>query len=176
MLWQLIAIIAILLCTLTRTQTEAFGNIYLPKLFKHPAEFEADLSFATNGDMQLANLYRRAHNMDNILRSEIHRSHNDSSGATYTSSRKRHIMELLDRERSRLNRLAREDIARRRIPYKERQRSPLGGDIYQCHFNECQFAQDSDGKILGIPSVPGVTHPYYQNQGYQDNYVWGNAF
>lgn len=170
-----IAAIIAVIYFMSQNRAENYGNIQIGHMFRHPATLDSRGTYTTNGDIQLNNLYRQIHNLDNIMRIEV-MNNTDGAGGDFGSARNRYIAELLDREKSKLKRIIREDIAKRRIPYREKQRSYLGGTLGDCHFGECQFAQDADGKILGIPSVPGVIHPYHQNYGYEDKYVYGHAF
>jgi hypothetical protein len=174
-----IVLIILALIMLKLGTKEMYGNIQLSHIFTHPAELETNKTFLKNGDIALNNLYRQIHNLDNITRVEILRNFGTNfsgAGGDFGSDGNRYMAELLDRNRMRLQAQARNDIAKRRIPYQAQQRSYLGGNLSDCHFGECQFAQDSDGKILGIPSVPGNIHPYHENPGYKDKYVTGGFF
>lgn len=170
----LILAILFIVFVITKTTKENYGNIQLSQIFDDPFRLQTNKDF---GDMKLANWQRRIHNLDNLMRIEVHQpNYNHPGGSIHGTSRERYIAELLHRKINQLQRHAREDIARRRIPYEHNYPSPLGGGIGDCHFNECQFALDSEGAILGIPSVPGVIHPYYENKDYKDRYFHGKIF
>lgn len=117
-------------------------------------------------DLTLTNLYRKWHNIENINRMEVlEHSHVKTPGGGGGINRQFYIAEAMDREAQRLQKLIRDEIAFRRrprsYPYENNPPSPLGGSFNDCHLGDCQWDQDVEGKILGIPSVPGIRHTYY---------------
>ena len=71
--------------------------------------------------------------------------------------------EQIYNEGSRLRNQARQDIAKRRLPFKAQNPSPIGDSFDDCHFGNCQINMDYDERIIGIPSAPGSYHGYYHN-------------
>ncbi len=125
---------------------------------------------SAGGDMELANMYRKWHNMDDIVRTEIF-EHAHLSGATPGgddgTNRQWYIAEALDREQMKLQKQINDHITAKRRPYTDAYadglpHTELGSGYFDCAVTGgCQWQQDLKGQILGIPSVPGVLHPYY---------------
>ena len=118
-----------------------------------------------NGDLVLTNLYRKLHNIDNIMRVDVF-NHLHHPGSAEGNDSIFYTGEWMDREMSKIKSQIRENIAARRRPYAEPYwnqvpTKPLGGNFNECHLGNCQWDLDNDGKILGIPSVPGVRHAYH---------------
>jgi hypothetical protein len=122
------------------------------------------------GDMTLANMYRKWHNMDDIIRHEIF-EHAHISGATPGGdtgiNRQWYIAEALDRENMKIQKQIDDHITAKRRPYTDAYadgvpHTELGSTYSDCATTGgCQWRSDLDGHILGIPSVPGVFHSYY---------------
>jgi hypothetical protein len=117
----------------------------------------------SQGDLVLRNLYRRIHNLEAISRVEIAQN-NDFAGGDHGISKERLAMEHIAREIARLKSYARQEIAKRRQPFRIRNKPPLGYDFNDCYHGDCQLKMDYNERILGIPSVPGNTHSYHYNR------------
>lgn len=128
----------------------------------HP--YGLDPSEEVQGDLTLTNMYRKLHNIEGVNRVGVfEHSHIKTPGGGGGIQRQFYIGEALDREAKRIQKNIRDEIGFRRIPYSDAypENTALGGNFYDCHIGDCQWSQDNEGKILGIPSVPGVRHPYY---------------
>lgn len=125
---------------------------------------------SAGGDMELANMYRKWHNLDDITRHEIF-EHAHLSGATPGgddgTNRQWYIAEALDREQMKVQKQINDHITAKRRPYTDAYAdgvptTAMGGNYFDCAVTGgCQWQNDLNGDILGIPSVPGVLHPYY---------------
>ena len=119
------------------------------------------------GDLTLTNLYRHLHNLEATNRiGVLEHAHIKLPGGGEGTNRQFDISEAFDREKMRIQKRIRDDIAAGRRPYSDAYaegvpHTPLGGNFYECHMGDCQWDLDTQGKILGIPSVPGVRQPYY---------------
>lgn len=119
------------------------------------------------GDMHLATWYRKLHNTEAIARNDVFQDPTHLHPGGGNGIDKRFFLgEALDRNRMLLQKKIRDDIAFHREPWSDAYAdnlptTPLGGNFYDCHLGNCQWKLDYDGKILGIPSQPGVRHPYY---------------
>ncbi len=114
------------------------------------------------GDMKLANMYRQLHNLDDINRQEVlEHSHIAiaTPGGDDGINRQWYIAEGLDRERMKLQRQINDSISEARVPYSDA--FAYGLPHTELGSGCSQYEQDLQGQILGIPSVPGVLHPYY---------------
>ena len=127
-----------------------------------------DPSEEAQGDLVLTNMYRKWHNLEGINRvGVLEHSHLKNPGGDESINRQFYVAEAMDREAMRMQKLIRDDVAFRRRPYtdaypsKGAEHSPLGGNFYECHIGDCQWDHDTEGKIIGIPSVPGTRHSYY---------------
>lgn len=134
----------------------------------HPYTGNADPSDDVPGDMTLANMYRKWHNIEGVNRVEVlEHQHVQNAGGDDGVNRQRYIAEALDREAMKMQKLIRDDIAANRIPWSDAYadnvpRTALGGSYNDCAgAYDCQYDQDMEGDILGIPSVPGTIHSYY---------------
>lgn len=130
-------------------------TFYQAPLFNQAPSFE-------QGDPVLRNVYRRWHNLEAMDRNEIARNH-EFAGARHNTSRKKFIQDHIYREISKLQSVARNDIAKKRVPWRAKNPSPIGDDFGQCHFGDCQLQMDWSERILGIPSSPGNIHSYHYN-------------
>ena len=115
------------------------------------------------GDPVLRDIYRQIHNLEAMTRIEVAQN-NNFPGGNDGSPRERMIMENIALEIARLKDLANKFIAENRMPYVRRDLPPIGGDFDNCYYGNCQYKLDLQEKILGIPSVPGVIHPYYNQR------------
>lgn len=128
-----------------------------------PIPYGLERSEDVPGDLTLTNLYRKWHNIQSVNRiGVLEHSHLKQPGGDDGTNRQFYIAEGMDREAMRMQKLIRDEISYRRRPYTDAYSdSALGGNFYDCHIGDCQWDQDNDGKILGIPSVPGTHHAYY---------------
>lgn len=130
-----------------------------------PRPYGLEPSQEAQGEPTLTNLYRKWHNIEGVNRIGVfEHSHIKTPGGGGGAHRQFYIAEALDREAQKMQKLIRDDIALRRRPHTDAYNdgyAPLGGNFNQCHLGDCQWQQDVEGRILGIPSVPGVRHPYY---------------
>lgn len=132
-----------------------------------PYPYGIDPSEEGQGDLRLTNMYRKWHNIENVNRiGVLEHSHLKQPGGDDGTNRQFYVAEAMDREAMRMQKLIRDDIAFRRRPYTDAYaegvpHTAIGGNFYECHIGDCQWQQDNNGQILGIPSVPGVRHPQY---------------
>ena len=143
------------------------GNYTMHPYTHAPHPYGIDPSEEAQGDLRLTNLYRKWHNIENVNRiGVLEHSHLKQPGGDDGTNRQFYIAEAMDREAMRMQKLIRDDIAAKRRPYTDAYaegvpHTALGGNFYECHIGDCQWDQDNDGKILGIPSTLGTRHPYY---------------
>jgi hypothetical protein len=124
------------------------------------ADTADDIRNQYSSDEVLRNLYRNVHNLEAIDRIEINQN-NGAGGGNHNVNQQQYISEQLYKENSRLQNLARQDIARRRDPMTPQNLPPIGNSFDDCHLGDCQINMDYNERILGIPSVPGTIHSYY---------------
>lgn len=138
-----------------------YMNIANPYDYRYSNETMEQI--APQGDLILTNLYRKLHNLEAMSWNEVMgHSHVKNAGGGEAGDRQFYIAEAIDRERMRIQRQIKDIIASRRIPYTDAfDESPIGGNFYECHMGNCQWDLDIEGKILGIPSVPGIRHTYH---------------
>ena len=116
------------------------------------------------GDEVLRNVYRRMHNLEAVARNEVAQNHGFSPGGGHNINKDNYMLEYIYREGSHLRSQARQDIARRRVPWHARNSSPIGDSFNDCHLGNCQVNMDYNERILGIPSSPGNVHSYHHNK------------
>jgi hypothetical protein len=138
------------------------GILIVAGLFIHDDRRETFYEHQAQGDPKLRNIYRRIHNLEAAGRNEIAQNH-EFPGARHNTSRDVFTLEHIWRENSRLGSLARNEIAKRRVPFRAQNPSAIGDDFNRCHFDDCQLQMDWNERILGIPSVPGNIHTYHTN-------------
>lgn len=130
-----------------------------------PWETPVGLENAVSGDLELANMYRRLHNIDHLQRAEVFQFNDAVAGGDHGSSRERILGEAGGRAMGRTQRLIREDIAAKRRPPNDpydMPTKPLVGTYLECTtFGDCQAGADARGEFLGLPSQPGVHHGYF---------------
>lgn len=145
----------------------AFGGNFWWNPRNTPKPYGIDPSEEAQGDIKLTNMYRKWHNIENVNRiGVLEHSHLKQPGGDDGTNRQFYIAEAMDREAQRMQKLIRDDIAFKRIPYTDAYaegvpHTELGGNFYECHIGDCQWDQDNQGKILGIPSTVGTRHAYY---------------
>lgn len=165
--WALVLSV-IIIVYFTCANTEKFHSYYSRHPYNAPQAAHPFIDphhVRPGGDLVLTNLYRKLHNIDNTMRVDVF-NHLHHPGSGEGSDSIFYTGEWMDREMSKIKSQIREDIAARRRPYAEPYwnqvpTKPLGGNFYECHLGDCQWDLDDDGKILGIPSVPGVRHAYH---------------
>lgn len=109
----------------------------------------------------LRNIYRNMHNLEAIERIEIAQNKGLSPGGGQNINQEKYLGEQIFNEGSRLRKAAMEEIEANRLPYVPQHPSPIGDTFDGCHFGDCQINMDYNERILGIPSVPGSYHSYY---------------
>ena len=117
-------------------------------------------------DPQLTNLYRKWHNIEGVNRVDVlGHAHVKTGGGGHGIDRQFLMAETLDREAQLIQKQIRDKISLQRSIKNQRignqLKSPLGGNFNDCHLGNCQWNEDVDSNILGIPSVIGVRHTYY---------------
>lgn len=117
----------------------------------------------TQGDPVLTNFYRKVHNMDKFNRIDVmEHSHIQTPGGGLGINRQIFIAEAVDREMKKKQKKINDYISSHRKPYSDNNIiSPIGGEFDTCFFGDCSQKYNEQGKILGIPSVPGTRHTYY---------------
>ena len=126
------------------------------------ADTSDDIRNKYDSDEELRNLYRNIHNLEAVDRIEINQN-NGAGGGSHSINQQQYLSEQFYKENSRLQNLARQDIARRRTPMTAQNLPPIGDSFNDCHLGDCQIDMDYDERILGIPSAPGTIHSYYKN-------------